>query len=141
VPSDTFQKFLSIYRYIRRYARQVQGEGLSGRSISALRYLLDDGPLTIGQLRAYLYISDSSTSDLTDRLQDAGLVTRTRSAKDNRVVYVALTPAGKKVAEEVPLGGIPLLRERLKTLPPERHSLIQQGLAELIELLGIDDDR
>ena len=75
------------------------------------------------------------------RLQQAGYVTRTRSEEDNRVVIVALAPAGRAVAEEAPLGGIPLLRERLKTLPPERLSVVHRALTELIRLLEIEDGR
>jgi len=140
MPTETMHKLLTLLRYLRRYGRQMRKEGLGGRRISALRYLLEAGPLTIGQLRDHLYISDSSTSETIDRLQQAGYVTRTRSEVDNRVVIVALTPAGRAVAEEAPLGGIPLLREKLKTLPPERLSVVHEALTELIQLLEIDDD-
>ncbi len=139
--TETMHEFLTLLRYLRNYGRQMRKERLGGRRISALRYLLEAGPLTIGQLRDYLYISDSSTSEMIGRLQQAGYVTRTRSEEDNRVVIVALAPAGRAVAEEAPLGGIPLLRERLKTLPPERLSVVHRALTELIRLLEIEDGR
>ena len=139
--TETMHEFLALLRYLRNYGRQMRKEGLGGRRISALRYLLEAGPLTIGQLRDYLYISDSSTSEMIGRLQQAGYVTRTRSEEDNRVVIVALTPAGRAAAEEAPLGGIPLLRERLKTLPPERLSVVHRALTELTRLLEIEDGR
>jgi len=138
--TETMHKLLKLLRYVRHYGRKVHKEGLGGRRISALRYLMEAGPLTVGQLRDYLYISDSSTSEMIDHLQEVGYVTRTRSVKDNRVVIVALTPAGKVIAEETPLGGIPLLREKLKTLPPERLSVIDAALTELIQLLEIEDE-
>lgn len=138
--TETMHKLLTLLRYLRHYGRQIHEEGLGGRRISALRYLLEVGPLTVGQLRDYLYISDSSTSEMIDRLQEAGYVTRTRSVKDNRVVIVTLTPAGRVVAEEAPLGGIPLLREKLKTLPPERLSVVHAALTELLQILEIEDE-
>jgi DNA-binding MarR family transcriptional regulator len=119
----------------------LHSEGFSGRKIATLRHLLEAGPLTIGQLRDYLYIGDSTTSELVDKLEEAGCVRRTRSEEDNRVVLVSLTPSGREFAQSAPLGGIPLLRERLKALPPERLALINQTLIEIRQLLGIEDEQ
>jgi DNA-binding MarR family transcriptional regulator len=138
---ETIQTFLAVYRYLRRYSRQLHSEGFSGRKIATLRHLLEAGPLTIGQLRDYLYIGDSTTSELVDKLEEAGCVRRTRSEEDNRVVLVSLTPSGREFAQSAPLGGIPLLRERLKALPPERLALINQTLIEIRQLLGIEDEQ
>ena len=71
---ETIQEFLSFYRYLRRYGRQMQQEGLSGRKVTTLRYLAGVGPLTIGELSGYLCISNSSTSLLIDKLEKLGLV-------------------------------------------------------------------
>jgi DNA-binding MarR family transcriptional regulator len=119
------------------YSSQMHEQGLSGRRLAALRYLLEAGPLTIGQLRDYLYINDSSTSELVARLEQDGYVSRTRSEADNRVVMVALTPAGREATEQAPLGGIPLLREKLAALPAKRLALIHDALVELAQLVEI----
>lgn len=138
---ETIHKLLTIYRHLRTYSREMHSEGLSGRKVATLRYLLDVGPLTIGQLRDYLYVSDSTTSELVAALEEAGYVTRARSEEDNRVVVVSLTPAGHEFSRSAPLGGIPLLRERLRTLPSERLALIDEALAEVKQLLGIEDEQ
>jgi DNA-binding MarR family transcriptional regulator len=138
---ETIHTFLIVYRYLRKYSRQLHSEGFSGRKIATLRYLLENEPLTIGQLRDYLYISDSTTSELVAKLEDAGCVQRTRSRVDNRVVLVSLTPSGRESAQSAPLGGIPLLRERLKALPPERLAMIHEALTEIKQILEIDDER
>jgi DNA-binding MarR family transcriptional regulator len=117
----------------------MQKEGISGRKVSALRHLLEAGPRTIGQLKDYLYISDSSASELVAHLQKKGYVTRTRSEADNRVVLVAVTPAGREIAQRTPLGGISLFRERLKTLSPERLAVINDAMEEIMQLLEIDN--
>jgi len=138
--TETIHAFLSVYRHLRRYARQMHEEGLSGRQIATLRYLLEVGPRTIGQLRDYLYLSDSSTSGLVSNLEQAGHVTRARSEADNRVVVVTLTPAGREAALRTPLRGIPLLREKLKVLPREQLARIREVLGELEALLEIPND-
>ena len=136
---DTVQKFLGVYRYLRQYGRQMHQEGISGRKISTLRYLLEAGPRTVGQLRDYLYINDSSTSQLIAWLEERGYVTRTRSEVDNRVVIVDLTAEGRDFAHRAPLGGISLLRERLRTLPAARLSVIHGAMVEIAQLLEIDN--
>jgi DNA-binding MarR family transcriptional regulator len=132
--------FLSVYRYLRKYSRKMQSEGLSGREVSTLRYLLEAEPLTISQCRDFLYINDSSTSELIAHLEQNGYVSRTRSATDNRSVMVTLTPTGKKLARTLPVGGMPLLREKLKTLPPDRLARIYDAMQDIQTLLEIQDE-
>jgi DNA-binding MarR family transcriptional regulator len=135
---DVIQKFLVLYRYIRHYARKTHHEGIRGRELSTLRYLNESGPQTIGQITQYLFLSASSASELVSRMEEAGYVIRRRSTEDSRVVFVGLTSEGERLAEETPLGGIPLLRERVKTLPPEQLTLIDEALSNLIEIMEIN---
>lgn len=137
---ETIHAFLSVYRYLRKHSRQMHKQGLSGRKLALLRYLLEAGSRTIGQLRDYLYVNDSSTSELVTGLEQEGYVTRARSPVDNRVVVVTLTPAGRDVAQKTPLGGIPLLRERLKNLPPEQLSRVNAVMTEIKDLLELPDE-
>jgi DNA-binding MarR family transcriptional regulator len=136
---ETIQKLLFLYRYLRRYGRQMHEEGVSGRKISTLRYLIEAGPFTIGQLSDYLCISDSSTSAMIAWLESNGYVTRTRSKEDNRVVLVDVTPAGQEIVQRTPLGGIPLLREALKTLPSERLGVVHDAMETMVGLLETRD--
>lgn len=138
--TETVHLFLSLYRYVRTSGRRMHEEGIGGRKVATLRYLQEAGPLTVGQIRGYLYLSDSSTSELIARLAEKGYVQRRRSPQDNRVVIVSLTEAGAEVIAGKPLAGMPLLRERLKDLPPERLALIRDALYELTRLLEIEDE-
>ncbi len=135
---EVIQKFLSLYRYLRRYSRKTQDFGVRGREFATLRYLLEAGPRKIGDVQDYIYISASTTSEMLSRLEDAGYVARKRCKKDQRVVFVELTPEGRRLAEQTPLGGIPLLRERIKTLPPERLAMVNEAFIELLDLMEIE---
>jgi len=135
---EAIQKFLVLYRYLRHYGRNAQSPGLRGRDLSTLRYLYEEGPMTVGQIREYLFISTSSTSELVSRMEEAGNVARRRSKEDSRVVFVALTPEGERVAQETPTGGVPLLRERIKALPKEDLALIDEAFTKLIQVMEID---
>jgi DNA-binding MarR family transcriptional regulator len=57
---------------------------------------------------------------------------------DNRVVHVDLTPAGREILQGTPLGGVPLLRQALQTLPAERLSVINAAMTDLVHLLELE---
>ncbi|MBN1640537.1 MAG: MarR family transcriptional regulator [Anaerolineae bacterium] len=137
--TETVHLFLEVYRHLRTCSRRMNQDGISGRKVATLRYLHEAEPLTVGQIRDYLHVSDSSASETIARLEEKGYVERTRSRVDNRVVLVTLTPAGREIAERVPLSGMPLLRERLKELPPRRMNVIAEAMVEIARLLEIDD--
>ena len=138
--TETIQKIIEFHRQLWGYGRKMHAEGISGRKVAALRHLLDAGPCTIGEMSDYHHISDSTSSEMMAQLEKEGYVTRTRSASDNRVVLVDLTPAGKEFAGKAALGGIPLLRETLKTLPRQRLSVINEALTDLLQLLETRPD-
>jgi DNA-binding MarR family transcriptional regulator len=52
-------------------------------------------PLTMTELSRRLLVSNGNTTTVVDRLEHDGLVVRTPSASDRRVVHVALTEAGR----------------------------------------------
>ena len=100
--TETIHKFLQLHRTMRSYSQHKRTEGISGRKVAALRYLLEAGPQTIGQLSDYHYISESSSSEMVTQLEQLGYVTRTRSQEDQRVVLVDLTEAGREFAQTTP---------------------------------------
>lgn len=136
---EVIHKFLRLNRFLRRYARQMDSQGIRPRQFAVLRFLLEAGSATVGQVQSYLYLSASTTSMVIAHLEESGYVTRTRSEEDNRVVVVALTPAGREIAQNTPLGGISLLRRRLGNLPPEKLRLLDEALAEIMQLMEVPD--
>ena len=137
---ETIHKIIQFHRRLYGYSRKMHAAGISGRGVAALRYLLEAGPRTIGEISDYHHISDSTASEMMAQLENAGYVTRTRSLEDNRVVIVDLTSVGKEFAQSAPLGGIPLLRAKLRVLPQQRLSVIDAALTDLLQLLENDDD-
>lgn len=95
----------------------------------------------MGELSSYLFINESGTSEHVAKLEKAGLVKRTRSKNDSRIVEVSDTEKGKKLARKAPIGGVPLLREKLKGLSPADLKRIKTAITSLVELLEIQDER
>lgn len=136
---EAIHKFLILHRYLRQYARQMDERGVRPREFSVLRFLIESGPATVGQVQEYLYCSASVASTVIAGLEERGFVTRTRSAEDNRVVIVELTPAGEEAASATPLGGIVLLRRRLRALPEERLAVINAALTDIMQLMEVTE--
>ncbi|MGZ6746642.1 MAG: MarR family transcriptional regulator [Nocardioides sp.] len=59
------------------------------------------GDQTVGEIAEALGVHPSNATRYTDRLQRLGLVRRSRSDHDGRVVRVALTPAGHDLLQAV----------------------------------------
>ncbi|MAG13460.1 MAG: hypothetical protein CMN78_02570 [Spirochaetales bacterium] len=133
--SDTMQSILTFNRSLRKYSKCFQSEQISGRQLATLRYLLENDQTTVGALSRYLFISESSTSEQLSRLESKGLVKRTRSPDDKRIVTVSIMAAGKKLANRIPMGGIVLLRERMRNLPEKDLQSVKNVLTLLNSLL------
>jgi MarR family transcriptional regulator, organic hydroperoxide resistance regulator len=67
-----------------------------------LLILWETGTSTVRQLGDRLELDSGTLSPLVKRLQSLGLVTRTRSTLDERVVEISLTPAGSAMSSEAP---------------------------------------
>ena len=85
---------------LREYLRVAHGSTLPRFDVmAALRRA--DGDLTMSELSRRLLVSNGNTTTVVDRLELDGLVTRTPSATDRRVVHVALTAAGRRRFDEL----------------------------------------
>lgn len=59
------------------------------------------GPQSVGQIAEQLGVNPSNASRHCDRLQRLGLVARSRSAEDGRVVRIGLTHDGRRLLDAV----------------------------------------
>jgi DNA-binding MarR family transcriptional regulator len=133
---QVFHELLSLMRVIRQYARTViDQQGIKPRDMSVLLFISEQDTVTVSQVQHFIHHSPSTTSTLIANLEEAGFVTRTRSQSDNRVVLVSLTPQGHDLVKRLPLGGLPLLRRELQTLPADRLVEMLRMLEEIQQLM------
>jgi DNA-binding MarR family transcriptional regulator len=93
-------------------------------------------PLSISTLAGHLHASASATSRLCDRLQQAGLITRTAAAPDRRGVLLSLTSAGDRLAAWVRGRRRACLAEILTSMAPAARKALIDGLRELPSAAG-----
>ncbi|AGT33007.1 MarR family transcriptional regulator [Geobacillus genomosp. 3] len=102
----TVAELEKLLRYIAANLKQRGREILTNYPITppqfvALQWLLEEGDLTVGELSNKMYLACSTTTDLTDRMERNGLVSRIRDEHDRRVVRIHLLEKGERIIEEV----------------------------------------
>ena len=82
--------------------------------------LVNNDKMKISDLSEKMGLTNSTVSGIVDRLEDQGVVTRERSIKDRRVVYVELTPENKKKYLDMNANLDRYFHEMLEDLSPEQ---------------------
>ena len=67
----------------------------------AMYYLLKYGDLSQKDLGERMDIKESTVARLLDRMEDEGLIKRTKGREDRRVTYIKLTNKGRERIEEL----------------------------------------
>lgn len=73
--------------------------GLTYTQYIVLMVLWEQDRISVGALCRRLYLDSGTLTPLLKRMEEHGLVTRTRSEQDERVVTVSLTEKGRKLKE------------------------------------------
>jgi DNA-binding MarR family transcriptional regulator len=130
------EAYLSLMRTADALQTQIEAQlkefGLTGTQYNALRILRGAGPegLPCREIGERMITRDPDITRLLNRLEDRGLVERTRASHDRRVIYGKITAAGLKL---------------LRTMdnPIEKHGreilrhVGQEKLKQLIDLLEL----
>jgi DNA-binding MarR family transcriptional regulator len=82
-------------RRLRGRDARLQG-GVSFAHYPLLQALAQGGELSAGQLATEAALTPATVTQMLDTLSAAGLVERSRSERDRRVVTVVLTPEGRR---------------------------------------------
>lgn len=111
----------AIFSRISRISRrQMPDDTLTFGQFAVLRMLFQHGPMAMGTIAESLGISLAGATGIIDRLVNQGVVDRTRSREDRRVVWIDLSSEG---------------RERMVGLQGERH----QKMRDLLKPLQADE--
>lgn len=117
------QVFLNLVRTTELLARREAGElrahGLSGPQYNVLRILRGARPegLRCSEVAARMVSRDPDVTRLLDRLERAGLVSRSRSPQDRRVVAARITAKGVALVDRLDEPLDDLLRKGLAHIP------------------------
>ncbi len=100
-------------RVTKELARQVD---LTGPQLTVLKMLEGLGDLSLSELSERIRAQNSTVTGIIDRMEREGLVTRTRSTEDRRVVKIRLTDKGSKIARAIAVEPMEIFRGALDSL-------------------------
>lgn len=123
-----------LLRLSRELRREAQQFGVTGGQASLLAQIDAHGSVGLGELAAREGVSAAAMSKHVDRLQAAGLVTRS-TGDDRRRVAIQLTPAGKRTLKRVRSHRTAWLAQRLERLDDDELAAVEQALEPLAALL------
>jgi len=90
----------------------------------------------ISDLAHVMHLSPSTVVRIVGRLEERGLVARTRPSNDQGIVKVTLTHVGMKLAGRIPAIPQELLLKGLSEIPPSQLREISENLEFLTRTLG-----
>jgi DNA-binding MarR family transcriptional regulator len=125
---------LAIARTARRL-RQEAGAELSPTQTAALATIDRHGPLTPSELAVRERIQRPTVTRLIARLEEDGLVQRTRDPQDRRSSLVALAPAGRELLARGRTRKDAYLSRRLRELDSDDRATLERAAAILERLL------
>jgi DNA-binding MarR family transcriptional regulator len=131
----TRQLSLLLPRLVARAKRiavpaELRGLALGPRHLSLLSVLLLDGPSTVNELAAVLYLAPTTVSLMISQLADAGVVLRQEDPADRRRRLVSLAPERYQVIDDWLGRGAAAWRQALEPLSPqERQTVVSTLLA------------
>lgn len=133
-----------LLRAIRRVIRAVdlhskmlqQAQDITSPQLVCLLTLVRQGPLTMKALSQAIDLSPSTTVGIADRLEDKGLITRTRGQADRRQVLLSVTVQGQTTAQRAPFPLQDRLVESFRALPELEQATLTLALERVVALMG-----
>ena len=125
-----------ITRAIDIYSRKLRDQfKITSPQLICLYSLRKQDSLTLSQLAKLISLSVSTTNGVVDRLEEKGLLTRTRSAEDRRKVVLQITEKGLEVAKAAPALLQDRLSDALRRLPELEQVAITLSLERVVKLM------
>jgi MarR family transcriptional regulator, organic hydroperoxide resistance regulator len=129
-----------VFQVVHGYSKRAERVGgLTGPQLWAVKVLAESSPVRVSDLARRMYLHPSTVVGILDRLESGGLVQRTRSTEDRRVVTVSLTGKGNELVAKTPEVAQGLLLTGLRALPNRELHAVETGLALLVEVLGAQE--
>ena len=128
---------LSVFRQIQP---TVEAEQISKGQFLAMHVLSSMKSASVSDVARQLAVKAPTVCVTVDQLEEAGLVTRHRSARDHRTVEVSLTPKGRKVEARVWARIGRRIAEAASDLPADDLAAAIRAFRELNRRLDLKPD-
>jgi DNA-binding MarR family transcriptional regulator len=134
------KEFRLIFKSMKRHFQWVEKQtGISGAQLWALAAVVGQPGIRVTELGKSMAIHQSTTSNLVERLVNADLMRRERSAKDQRVVQLFPTAKGSRLVKKAPMPVRGVLMDGLEKLSPKELAALVTSLKTLIGKMDVKD--
>ena len=138
--SEVIDNLRRSIKAINEYSRNAEKEtGLTGPQLWAIKLVAGSAPIKVSDLARRMYLHPATVVGILDRLESKGLVQRTRSTEDRRVVEIDLTEQGRVVVGQAPEVAQGMLVKGLESLSREKFSHVSESMREIVRILGAED--
>lgn len=127
-----------VFQVLAEQSRRAEREtGLTASQLWVVKILDGATPMKVTELARRMYLHPATMVGLLDRLEVKGLVQRTRSDKDRRVVHIVITDQGRELVRNSPEVAQGLLVKGLEPLTDKKIKVISDGLEQVVKILGV----
>ena len=116
--------------------RLMKDYDITVSQLVCLYEIFEKGALTLSIISKNVHLSNSTLVGVIDRLEEKGLVKRTRDTEDRRAIFIDLTQKGREFVSGAPHLLHNRLDEKLKTISESEQIIIANSLDLLVDMLG-----
>jgi len=137
------EALISIRRILR--ATELHGKalrvatGLKTSQLMVLQALEDSGELTVGEITQQVHMAQASVTMIVVKLEEMGLVNRTKGTTDKRKVFVGLTDAGHHILDQAPEALHQRFATQFEPLEEWEKTMLVASLQRVAAMLDAED--
>jgi DNA-binding MarR family transcriptional regulator len=137
--AETIDDLRRVFQSMSDFSRLAEREtGLTGPQLWAVKVINECNSIRVSDLAKRMYLHPTTVVGILDRLELQGLIQRTRSKTDRRVVQVELTITGYKLVANSPDVAQGLLINGLERIDYDKLQRVHEGMAEFVKILGVE---
>ena len=137
---DVVYLIRKIMQGSQQYTKKLNKRfNVSTPQLASLLALNNDGPLSPSQIAKKIMVQSSTVTGIIDRLEQKGLVERTRNSPDRRIITVCITESGRKLVDNAPPPVQMKIVNGMRRLKDEERKEIISSLTRLAEMIDAQD--
>jgi DNA-binding MarR family transcriptional regulator len=140
ITNETLRAIRRILRAADQGGRKLAvATGLTPSQVLVLQQITQSGETTPSSIATKLQFGQATVTNIVDRLEAAGLVTRQRSNRDKRQILLHATAKGRAMLDTAPDLLQERFRDRFEALQAWEQAMILSALERLGQLLDATD--
>jgi DNA-binding MarR family transcriptional regulator len=129
-----------LYQAKEHYTKELEKKyQVSVPQLHCLMTLYEEEPISPSNIAKLMMINSSTVTGIIDRLEQKGLVERSRNYRDRRVINICMTENGKLFIQKAPSPIHQKILDGLKNLSNGEREQIIESLTKISQMLDLDE--